>query len=173
MELPGAQRAHNDPFVGRALETAQLESVLADACAGVGHVVALQGEPGSGKTRLAREATRRLPKETDLLVARGEVLRDEPAHRGAVPLWVFRAPLRRIADRCRVEGTADAVFGEDGPVLLPEGTSEEERAEIVAHTLLGREGRPRDVARTVVFLATGPTYLTGAMIPVDGGRALY
>ena len=43
------------PFVGRATELVALRSLLASAQAGEGAFVLLTGEPGAGKTRLARE----------------------------------------------------------------------------------------------------------------------
>src|SRR5262249_32261858 len=39
-------------------------------------------------------------------------------------------------------------------------------------TPLRRVGRPSDVAETALYLATGADYMTGAVIVVDGGRAL-
>jgi pteridine reductase len=66
----------------------------------------------------------------------------------------------------RVNGVAP------GPVLLPEEFGEAQKKRAVEATLLGRMGSPEDVARTVAFLATGPDYITGAVIPVDGGRSI-
>jgi pteridine reductase len=58
-----------------------------------------------------------------------------------------------------------------GPVMLPEDLSAEERAEAVAGTLLGREGRAENVAHAVLFLVEND-YVTGVCIPVDGGRTI-
>jgi NAD(P)-dependent dehydrogenase (short-subunit alcohol dehydrogenase family) len=73
---------------------------------------------------------------------------------------------RALAPRIRVNAVAP------GPVLVPEEFDREQHRAAVSATLLRREGRPEDVARTVAFLATGPDYITGAVIPVDGGRSI-
>lgn len=43
---------------------------------------------------------------------------------------------------------------------------------VVDMTLLKRPGKPEDVASTVLFLATGPDYITGQCISVSGGAVL-
>jgi pteridine reductase len=58
-----------------------------------------------------------------------------------------------------------------GPVLLPEGVSESERRRAIAGTLLGRPGRPENVAHAVAFLLEND-FVTGACLPVDGGRSV-
>ena len=58
-----------------------------------------------------------------------------------------------------------------GPVMLPEDLSEKERQQIVAGTLLKREGTPEAVAHTVLYLIEND-YVTGMCIPVDGGRTI-
>ncbi|AXT84376.1 3-oxoacyl-ACP reductase [Aeromicrobium sp. A1-2] len=48
----------------------------------------------------------------------------------------------------------------------------ESRDEIAAHSRLNRIGRPDDIAGGVVFLSSrAGSYLTGAIIPIDGGIA--
>ncbi len=59
-----------------------------------------------------------------------------------------------------------------GPVLLPEGYSEEKRKKIADSTLVKRIGSPDDIAETVKFLIEGSDFITGALIPVEGGRLL-
>lgn len=49
------QRAHSAPLIGRHHEIALFRSKLDDALAGRGTVIFVEGEPGIGKTRLARE----------------------------------------------------------------------------------------------------------------------
>jgi pteridine reductase len=58
-----------------------------------------------------------------------------------------------------------------GPVLLPESVSESERRRAIAGTLLGRPGRPENVAHAVAFLLEND-FVTGVCLPVDGGRTI-
>ncbi len=58
-----------------------------------------------------------------------------------------------------------------GTVLLPEGAGEAKVKWAVENSLLGRVGRPEDVARTVLFLVDSD-FATGAVYFMDGGRAL-
>ena len=66
-----------------------------------------------------------------------------------------------------------------GPIEWPDGGDgeaafpPEERAGIVAHTLLQRIGSPADIARTVKFLILDAPYITGQVINVDGGRTAH
>jgi pteridine reductase len=59
-----------------------------------------------------------------------------------------------------------------GPVMLPEDFSDQLREAVVRATPLKRIGTPTDVAQTVVFLVEGSDFITGAIIPVDGGRLI-
>jgi pteridine reductase len=58
-----------------------------------------------------------------------------------------------------------------GPVLLPESVSEQERRRAIAGTLLGRPGRPENIAHAVAALLEND-FITGVCLPVDGGRTL-
>ena len=60
-----------------------------------------------------------------------------------------------------------------GPVMLPEDLSEAEKEEIMRKTPLQRTGSPADIANAVVFLCEGADFMTGAVITVDGGRAVW
>ena len=59
-----------------------------------------------------------------------------------------------------------------GPVLLPEDMNARERKKIIAGTPLGRLGSPKDIASAVRFLIEGSDFMTGALLPVDGGRLI-
>lgn len=69
-----------------------------------------------------------------------------------------------LAPTIRVNGVAP------GTVLPPEGLSPEALDSLRRRIPLGRFGRPEDIAQTVLFLLTGPTFVTGQIIAVDGGR---
>ncbi len=72
---------------------------------------------------------------------------------------------RAFAPRVRVNGVAP------GPILAPADYSKEQKERAQAATLLKRWGDPQDVARAVSFLVASP-YVTGAVVPVDGGRGV-
>ncbi|HHX40670.1 MAG TPA: SDR family oxidoreductase, partial [Armatimonadetes bacterium] len=59
-----------------------------------------------------------------------------------------------------------------GTILFPESYPEEQRQRAVQPIPMGHEGSPEDVARTVLFLIEGSDFITGAVIPVDGGRLI-
>jgi len=63
-----------------------------------------------------------------------------------------------------------------GPIEWPDDAAvfpADERAAIIAHTLLKRCGSPHDIARTVRFLVLDAPYITGQVINVDGGRTAH
>jgi pteridine reductase len=59
-----------------------------------------------------------------------------------------------------------------GTVMVPEGTPKSLEARWAEETPLRRNGSARDVADAVVFLCTGPSFVTGQILRVDGGRSL-
>ena len=74
---------------------------------------------------------------------------------------------RELAPEIRVNAVVP------GPVLPPPGVDEAspEWQQIAGRTPLGRTGEPDDIARAVVFLAQSD-FITGAILPVDGGEGL-
>lgn len=80
-----------------------------------------------------------------------------------------RALAIELAPQVRVNGVAP------GPIAWPEDGqfNAAARAEIVAHTLLKREGEPSDIARAVRFLLFDAPYVTGQILAVDGGRSAH
>jgi pteridine reductase len=59
-----------------------------------------------------------------------------------------------------------------GPVLLPPDLPEEERRRAIEATLVKREGRPENIAQAVLFFIDND-FVTGACLPVDGGRTVF
>jgi pteridine reductase len=59
-----------------------------------------------------------------------------------------------------------------GPVMLPPDLPEAERRQAIRATLVQREGRPDNIALAVLFLIDND-FVTGACLPVDGGRTIY
>lgn len=57
-----------------------------------------------------------------------------------------------------------------GPVLFPEDYPEPARQTAIASTLLKRQGHPDDVVAALRYLLGPGSYVTGAVLPVDGGR---
>jgi pteridine reductase len=69
-----------------------------------------------------------------------------------------------LAPAVRVNGVAP------GTVLPPEAMGAQEREALRERIPLKRFGSPEDVAETVRFLLTGPDFITGQVVVVDGGR---
>ncbi len=59
-----------------------------------------------------------------------------------------------------------------GPVMLPPDLPPGEKAEVVAATLVKREGSPDHVVKAVLQFVEND-FLTGVCLPVDGGRTIF
>jgi pteridine reductase len=84
--------------------------------------------------------------------------------KGAIPT-LTRMFAVELAPRVRVSAVLP------GPVLFPDDVSDEHRQRAIAGTLLGRVGRPENVAQAVAFLIEND-FITGVCLPVDGGRTI-
>ncbi len=74
---------------------------------------------------------------------------------------------RELGPEVRVNGVAP------GAILWPEHDMNEHTKHIILdRTALKRHGEPSDIAKTVLFLVRDANYITGQIIPVDGGRSL-
>jgi pteridine reductase len=56
--------------------------------------------------------------------------------------------------------------------MLPPELPEEERRQAINATLVKREGSPANVAQAVLAFLDND-FITGACLPVDGGRSIY
>lgn len=59
-----------------------------------------------------------------------------------------------------------------GPILFPPDLTARERRRAVEKTLLKRAGSPRDIVAAALFFIEGSDFVTGVVLPVDGGRLL-
>ncbi len=82
----------------------------------------------------------------------------------AANAMMVKALARELAPEIRVNGVAP------GAILWPDG-NENAKHQTLPRVPLERAGRPENIARTVLFLATAE-YITGQIIAVDGGRSV-
>jgi pteridine reductase len=59
-----------------------------------------------------------------------------------------------------------------GTVLVPDSTSDVERARLADSAPLGRLGTPSDAVNALLYLLEGGDFVTGETLVVDGGRLL-
>ncbi len=80
-----------------------------------------------------------------------------------------RSLARELAPEVRVNGVAP------GSILWPEHSmpEAETRESILQRIPLQRAGTPEDIALAVKFLLLEAPYITGHILPVDGGRSLF
>ena len=90
--------------------------------------------------------------------------------RGYIPHAITKAGIvqmtrglaHALAPKIRVNAIAP------GPVLLPEGWTQEQADKLIATTPLGRIGSPDDIAQAALYLLSAD-YVTGEIINVNGG----
>jgi pteridine reductase len=80
---------------------------------------------------------------------------------------LIKSLARELGPEIRVNGIAP------GAILWPEqGLSETAQQTILDRTALKRPGSETDIVNTLLFLHRDAHYITGQIIPVDGGRTL-
>jgi pteridine reductase len=82
-------------------------------------------------------------------------------------LMLTQSLARELGPEVRVNAIAP------GPVLWPEADMDGAlRARIIERTALKRMGTPDDIARAALYLVKDAPYVTGQVLPVDGGRTV-
>lgn len=85
----------------------------------------------------------------------------------AANAMMVKALARDLAPEVRVNGIAP------GAALWPEGyMADAARQEILSRIPLGRPAGAEQIAEAVLFMVTGPDYITGQILAVDGGRSV-
>ncbi|MEP7131581.1 MAG: SDR family oxidoreductase [Acidobacteriota bacterium] len=122
---------------------------------------------------LARAAAPTLRRRGGRIVLISDFLATRPA-RNFLAHSVSKAAVEGLVRALAVElGPEVSVNGvAPGVVMPPEGTSSEEGARWARSVPAARNGDPEDVARTVLFLCSGPAFITGQIVRVDGGRLM-
>lgn len=74
---------------------------------------------------------------------------------------------RELGPEIRVNGIGP------GAILWPDNDMDEKtKQNIIERTALKRHGEPKDIAKAILFLVRDADYITGHIVPVDGGRSL-
>ena len=97
-----------------------------------------------------------------------------PRYRGYLPYYVAKAGVTALTEALALELAADQILVNaiaPGPIVAPEGTSDEEFAAVERATPLGRWGGEMEVAK-LVLACIDSDFVTGETIRVDGGRHL-
>jgi len=120
---------------------------------------------------LAKEAAGALRKTSGCIINMVDIHAERP-HKNhpvysmakAANAMMVKSLARELAPQIRVNGVAP------GAILWPEGDANAKHQSL-PRIPLERAGRPENIARTVLFLATAE-YITGQIIAVDGGRSV-
>lgn len=95
-----------------------------------------------------------------------------PRYYGFLPYYVAKAGVIAVTEALALELAKDQILVNalaPGPIVPPEGTSDEEFEKIARATPLGRWGGGMEIAKAVLALVDSD-FITGETIRVDGGR---
>jgi len=171
---PGATTTAEQPFF--ALERASVSAVLGSnfegtflSCQVFGRAMAERGQ-GCIVNIASMSALRPLTRIAAYSAAKAAVVN--------FTQWLAVHLAQEYSPRLRVNALAPGFFlTEQNRYLLTEPQSGEWTARgraILAHTPMGRLGEPDELIGTLVWLVSpAATFVTGAVIPVDGGFAAY
>jgi len=97
-----------------------------------------------------------------------------PRYVGFLPYYVAKAGVVALTQALALELAADQILVNaiaPGPIVAPDGTSDEEFAKVERATPLGRWGGEMEIAKAVLALVDSD-FITGETIRIDGGRHL-
>jgi NAD(P)-dependent dehydrogenase (short-subunit alcohol dehydrogenase family) len=97
-----------------------------------------------------------------------------PRYMGLLPYYVAKAGVVALTEALALELAPDQILVNaiaPGPIVAPEGASDEEFAAVERVTPLGRWGGEGEIAKAVLALVDSD-FITGETIRVDGGRHL-
>ena len=97
-----------------------------------------------------------------------------PRYTGYLPYYVAKAAVVALTEALALELASDQILVNaiaPGPIVAPEGASDEEFAAVERVTPLGRWGGEAEIAKAVLALIDSD-FVTGETIRVDGGRHL-
>jgi NAD(P)-dependent dehydrogenase (short-subunit alcohol dehydrogenase family) len=95
-----------------------------------------------------------------------------PRYPGYLTYYVAKAGVIALTEALALELAADQILVNaiaPGPIVAPEGTSDDEFAMVERATPLGRWGGEQEIAKAVLALVESD-FITGETLRVDGGR---
>jgi NAD(P)-dependent dehydrogenase (short-subunit alcohol dehydrogenase family) len=116
---------------------------------------------------MRRERGGRIVNFTDWVAVSGR-----PRYKGFLPYYVAKRGVIGLTEALALELAPDQILVNavaPGPILAPEGTTEEESRAVEAATPLGRWGGAGEIVKAVALLVASD-FITGETIRVDGGR---
>lgn len=97
-----------------------------------------------------------------------------PRYAGYLAYYVAKAGVIALTEALALELAADQILVNavaPGPIVAPEGTSDEEFATVERATPVGRWGGELEIAKAIIALVDSD-FITGETVRVDGGRHL-
>lgn len=97
-----------------------------------------------------------------------------PRYQGYLTYYVAKAGVMALTEALALELATDQILVNavaPGPIVAPDGTSDDEFASVERATPLGRWGGEVEIAKAVLALCDSD-FITGETIRVDGGRHL-
>jgi NAD(P)-dependent dehydrogenase (short-subunit alcohol dehydrogenase family) len=95
-----------------------------------------------------------------------------PRYKDFLPYYVAKRGVIGLTEALALELAADQILVNaiaPGPIVAPEGTTEEESRAVEVATPLGRWGGEQEIVKTLLFVIESD-FMTGETVRVDGGR---